>query len=249
MRKYFGRYPLFNWLASSFFFWALERRKRRLRKKNVKKFRNANQFVLENTEKTTQEFQKYLDKDYNKVSIGGGYKKLEGYLNVDFVDHPDIEDEVVANILDLSFMPDKCVTHMHSNHVVEHITQEQFEDLLKSAKRILKPGGVFTLRCPNVLGVSYGFFHGAVQEWKRDEFIEAGFPADEEFANPKDNWYEKDLYAYVHWVWGDVGNPENQHLNYFTPTLMQETLEKNGFRIVIMNQPEASNLAVVATPV
>lgn len=247
--KYFGRYPVFNILASKFFFWSLKRRRRKLASKNAAKYRNAEQFTWENKDQSAQEFKTFLDRGLSKASIGGGFKNLEGYINIDFEKHDGVSHEVIANINDLSFIPDACLTHIHSNHVVEHITKDDFRNLLSSAKRILKPDGVMTLRCPNVLGVSYGFFHGAVSESDHEEFVKLGFPADEEFANPLDNWYEEDLYAYVHWVWGDVGNPANQHLAYWTPSAMKNVLKGSGFEVLKMSDPECSNLVVVAKPV
>ncbi len=246
--KYYGRYPVFNMLASKFFFWSLKRRRRKLASKNAAKYRNTSQFTWENNDQAAERFKEFLSAGLTKASIGGGFKNLEGYVNVDFETHEGVEHEVVANINDLSFIPDSSLTHIHSNHVVEHITKEEFANLLNSAKRILKQDGVMTLRCPNVLGVSYGFFHGAVAESDHDEFVRLGFPSDEEFANPLDNWYEEDLYAYVHWVWGDAGNPANQHLSYWTPTAMRAVLDENGFEVLKMSAPECSNLVVVAKP-
>lgn len=246
MKDYFGVHPFLNMLASSFFFWTLEHRKKRLAFENGKKFAEAQQFVLENKPETANQFRKLLDSGLTKVNLGGGKKNLQGYINVDFEAHANIQSVIQANITDLDFIPDSCLTHVHSNHVVEHVTQDDFEKMLRSVKRILKNESVFTIRCPNILGVSYGFFHGAVAERDHDEFIAAGFPSDEEFANPLDNWYEKDIYAYAHWVWGDIGNPANQHLNIWTPTKMQRTLEGEGYSVIKMSEPEASNLVVVA---
>ena len=152
----------------------------------------------------------------------------------------------MANILDLSFIPDKSIRQIHSNHVIEHLTQAQLEKQLADYKRILYPEGIISIRCPNALGVSYGFFMGQVPEEGHDNFIKLGFPEDEDFFNPKDGWYYKDLWALYHWLYAFTGDIENQHFNLLTPTKLRKTVEQAGFKILAMTNPETSNLVIMA---
>lgn len=191
-------------------------------------------------------FLQFKNEGYNKLNIGGGRKNLKGFINIDFVSHPTIEREIKANVLDLAFIPDTSVSHIHSNHLVEHLTHEQFCQQLSEYYRILENGGLLTMRCPNVLGVCYGFWFKVIPETGRNEFITLGYPEDDDFYNPLDNWYHKDFFGFLHWIYGDIGNIENQHLNLFTPSKMKSAVEAAGFNVLKMTEPETTNIIIVA---
>jgi hypothetical protein len=153
---------------------------------------------------------------------------------------------VVANILDLSFVPDACVSQVHTNHVVEHLTGEELRIQLRQWHRILKPSGRVTLRCPNALGGAYGFWFEPVIETGKADFVALGFPQDEDFGNPKDRWVHKDLFGLVHWFYGDVGNIENQHLSILTPKNLMSLLTEAHFELLKVAESEAMNIVIVA---
>lgn len=199
-----------------------------------------------NDASTKEKLMAFLNKGYTKLSIGGGKKNLEGFVNIDFAEHKNIEREVVANILDLSFVPSESITHIHSNHVVEHLSQHDLVRNLSEYKRILKKEGIISIRCPNALGVSYGFFFDIVPETDHEKFLKLGYPKEEEFYNPNDRWYYKDLYGFYHWIYAQTGNIENVHLNILTPTKLRKTVETAGFKILKMSDPETSNLVLIA---
>jgi SAM-dependent methyltransferase len=247
-KNYFGRYPIRNILVSKAIFRTLKQRKEQLLKRARRRSEEHIHKEVRNDEGQEEELRQVLEQGYEKVNLGAGGRSLEGFFNVDFIAHGTSAPEIVANILDLSFIPDNSLKQVHSNQVVEHLTQEQFEEQLDEYKRILKPGGRISIRCPNALGVSYGFFFGHVPENDREGFLEEGFPPDEEFQNPKDDWYVGDLYGFFHWIHAFPGFSENQHLNRITPTQMQETLGKKGYRIHKISRPEAAQLVVIASP-
>ncbi|MFB6258356.1 MAG: hypothetical protein ABEH38_06665 [Flavobacteriales bacterium] len=245
-KRYFGRYPFWNALVSKALFWTLRRREQKLRKKA--RGRAETHIQHRNDEGRSEEAQKLLEEGYERINLGGGKKELEGFFNIDFVPHKLQTPEIVANIQDLSFIPDQSLKQVHSNQLVEHLSQKGFEEQLEAWRRILRSDGFISIRCPNVLGASYGFFFGHVPEDDREAFLEQGFPPDEDFQDPEDDWYVGDLYGLFHWFNAYPGLTENQHLNRFTPTLMRETLEKKGFRILKMSRPEAAQLVVIAEP-
>lgn len=245
-RKYFGYYPFVNIFVSRLIFRALKYRRRRLKNYWGRKQKNAPPVKLVNDAATTQQFLDYHKKGFDKLNIGGGSKNLEGFVNLDFVSHKKAEREVIANITDLDFIPAASCSHIHSNHLIEHISQQDLEKHLRACLRILKPGGILSVRCPNVLGVSYGFFFDAVPEKNYEEFLALGYPKEEEFYNPNDNWYHEDLYGFYHWVYAYTGNRENEHLNQLTPTKLKNTVEAAGFHILKMTEPETSNLVLMA---
>jgi SAM-dependent methyltransferase len=165
---------------------------------------------------------------------------------VDFVAHHNVEREICANILDLSFVPSSSIAQVHSNHVIEHLSREQLISQLESYQRILRPGGRLTIRCPNALGAVYAFWFPPVHEGNRNEFLALGYPLEEDFGNPKDAWLHKDFYGLIHWLYGDIGNVENEHLNQLTPSSVKELLGSAGFTVELISAPEAINLVVSA---
>ena len=193
-----------------------------------------------------EELKRYYNAGFRKLNLGGGSRNLEGFINIDFVSHPEVEKEIIADIRNLEFIPSGSVEHIHSNHVIEHLSEQNLHAHLVECYRILLADGLLTIRCPNALGVSYGFFFGFVPEERKIQFLEAGYPADELFSNPADDWYVKDFFAFLHWIYGDVGNPENQHLSILTPTKLKSLIIKAGFKIVRISDPEWSNIIIVA---
>ena len=241
--KYFGNYPYVNKFISKLIFKGMDHRRKQLIRKSK---HNKKIFQFENTATTKKNFENYLSQGLTKVSIGGGTKNIDGFVNLDFIQHEGVEREVIANILDLSFIPDSSLTQIHSNHVMEHLTQAQLEDQLKQYHRILGAEGIISIRCPNALGVAYGFFFGQEAERDYEEFLALGFPKEEDFHNPADGWYYQDLWALYHWFFAFTGNVENEHLNQLTPTKLKDAVEGAGFTVLKMANPEASNLVLMA---
>lgn len=245
---YWGsRFPIGNLLSSRLLFAVVRLRivlrrlanawNRRLRPRPV---------PLPNCEAGAESLKKWLDAGYDKLNIGGGRKNLDGFINVDFATFPGVERHVAADITDLSFIPSGCASHVHTNHVVEHVTDDQLQTLFAEFARILKPDGLMTLRCPNALGAAFGFWFQPILEDGKETFLALGFPEQEDLANAADGWMHKDLFGLLHWLHGDMGNVENQHLNVITPSKIAALLEKNGFSIVKATRPEAVNIVVVA---
>lgn len=245
---YWGsRFPVGNILFSKFIFAAVRWRIAALRLKNaLKRFLYPNTVQLINSSATAQALNAWLEKGCDKLNMGGGCKSLNGFVNIDFAMCPVVNRQVVANILDLSFVPSQCASHIHTNHVIEHLTKEQLGHQLKEYHRILKDGGLLSIRCPNALGSSYGFWFEPVLEQDRNEFVACGFPADETFGDPADKWMHKDLFGLLHWFYGDVGNIQNQHLNIVTPSMINISVVKAGFDILKTANPEAINIVIVA---
>lgn len=245
--KYFGKFPIGNIIISNIIFASVRFRIASLRFKNkIKRFVKSANWQITNDAASAEVFLQFKHQGYDKLNIGGGRKNLEGFVNIDFVSHPNVEREIKANILDLSFIPDESVIHIHSSHVVEHLTHEQLCKQLLECYRILKESGLLTIRCPNALGVCYGFWFKVVPETGQDEFIALGYPADEEFYDLLNNWYHRDFHGFLHWLYGDVGNVENEHLNILTPSKLKSAVESAGFTVLKMTEPEATNIILVA---
>jgi hypothetical protein len=199
-----------------------------------------------NTSATADEMEKWLNGGFDKLNIGGGARNLAGFINVDFVRHESVEREIVANALDLSFVPSSRISQIHTSHMLEHLRADDISRQLEQYYRILKPDGILTIRVPNTLGAAYAFWFEPILESDREEFVLSGYPRDEAFGDPRDGWLHRDLYGLLHWFYGEVGNPANEHLTRITPSWLQDQLRTAGFRINKISKPETLNIVVVA---
>jgi len=94
-----------NLLCSKFIFAAVQWRIATLRIKNaLRRCLRPNRVLLVNDSSTAKALKRWLDQRYDKLNIGGGRKDLSGFVNVDFVFFPGVERQVIAIILDLSFI-------------------------------------------------------------------------------------------------------------------------------------------------
>ena len=245
--KYPSRLSIINIFIGSFIFTCVKWRLFSLRLRNrIKVMIKGEDYQLSNDSLTAKAFLCFMEQGYTKVNIGGGAKNLKGFVNIDFVSHSCVEREIRANILDLSFIPDGSVSHVHSNHLAEHLSSSAFKEQLSQYYRIMGKQGLLTMRCPNALGVCYGFWFNVLPEVDRNEFLSLGFPEDEDFYNPLDGWYHKNFYGFLHWIYGDAGNITNQHLNIFTSSKIRTAVAAAGFSIVKISEPESSNIIIIA---
>ena len=100
-----------------------------------------------------------------KLNLGCGDKILPGYINVDINPTPltkvnkpmhvpvDLGNcpDVVCELRSLTPFDAESVDEILSIHVVEHFWRWEVVDILKEWVRVLKPGGVMYLECPNLL--------------------------------------------------------------------------------------------------
>ena len=249
-KRFYGKFPLINTLVSYGIFFLIRCRIQSLSMFN-RLIRGANNpgpglnnDILFGSPK--EDLARYYEAGFKKLNFGGGSRSLKGFVNIDFVSHPGVEREIIADIRNLEFISSGTMVHVHSNHVIEHLSEESLPTHLTDCYRILMEEGLLTIRCPNALGVSYGFFFGFVPEERRTQFLEDGYPEDELFFNPEDDWYVRDFFAFLHWIYGDVGNPENQHLSILTPTKLKRQIIEAGFKIVQISDPEWSNIIIIA---
>lgn len=191
-------------------------------------------------------FEHYASLGIRKLNIGGGAKSLDGFINIDFVQHPSVEREIRADILDLEFIPRESVEQIHSNHVLEHLREKDMGAQLRRYFEVLIPGGLLTIRCPNALGAAFAFWFPPVHEQGRAEFVALGYPEQEDFGGAADAWAHRDLFGTLHWFFGDAGNPANQHLSVVTPSRLRERVAGAGFRILKCTDPEALNIVLAA---
>ena len=83
-----------------------------------------------------------------KLHLGCGAAVKEGWTNIDIENHPGV---VVHDLTKpLNFIASGTVDYIFSEHFIEHITRPQGLALLKECYRMLKPGGVVRVTCPDL---------------------------------------------------------------------------------------------------
>ena len=87
-----------------------------------------------------------------KLNLGCGDKILQGYVNIDTVSsRAGRQPDFVADIRDLRRIKSSIADEILAIHVIEHFYYWEVVPLLKSWRRLLKPGGKLILECPNLL--------------------------------------------------------------------------------------------------
>jgi SAM-dependent methyltransferase len=89
--------------------------------------------------------------DFNKpdplrLHLGCGWKRFEGYVNVDLWINESTD--VICNVTRLPW-PDNSADIIENYHVIEHISHLKIRDTLIEWHRVLKPGGTLVVECPH----------------------------------------------------------------------------------------------------
>lgn len=80
--------------------------------------------------------------------IGCGEKKvMQGSIGIDIRKTDAID--IIADAHNLPFK-NNCFHHIYSSHVIEHFSHIKVEDVLQEWIRVLREGGTFELRCPDL---------------------------------------------------------------------------------------------------
>jgi predicted SAM-dependent methyltransferase len=85
-----------------------------------------------------------------KIQLGCGGNLLDGWLNTDgqcdgwF--HPN---SVKLNAAESFALPDAVFDYVYSEHVIEHLTYWQGQNMLQESFRIMKPGARLRISCPD----------------------------------------------------------------------------------------------------
>lgn len=90
---------------------------------------------------------KFADKP--KLQIGFGSNRLEGWLNVGI----SLEESWQGAYMDAGKrfpLPDESMNYVYSEHLFEHLTYQQAQNMLKESYRVLKPGGIIRLATPDL---------------------------------------------------------------------------------------------------
>lgn len=82
-----------------------------------------------------------------KINLGGGYKRYEGFLNVDI--DPLTNPDILINVETGDFpIPDNSVDEVRAYHILEHVG-EGFFHLMQELYRVCKDGAIIDIQVPH----------------------------------------------------------------------------------------------------
>lgn len=85
----------------------------------------------------------------------GGQKVLDGSVGVDIRKLENVD--VIADARKLPFK-NSCFDFVYSSHVIEHFSHHEVKEALREWVRVLKEGGTFELRCPDLQARAFLLF-------------------------------------------------------------------------------------------
>lgn len=132
-----------------------------------------------------------------KLDMGGGVYPREGYLNVDpYNGTADIVAPMWATGL-----PDGSVTHINSNHSLEHVTKFQVAPTLREWERLLAQGGTVEIIVPDLVWVCENWLWRRSNDWHMDT------------------------------IFGQATNEGEIHRTGFTREIMQSYIDQTGLQL------------------
>lgn len=89
----------------------------------------------------------------DKLHLGCGDVYLDGWVNVDM---GDCRVDVVHNLDQLPYpFDDNTFSVIIGNHVIEHLDQRKWPDIVAELYRISRPNAIWEFRCPYALSDNY----------------------------------------------------------------------------------------------
>jgi SAM-dependent methyltransferase len=95
-----------------------------------------------------------------KINFACGRQVLDGFFNVDAVRHPKaprdpelihaVEFDSDGSIRNPLPLKDGCADELHAMHIIEHVFAWEAPALVGEWYRLLKPGGLLVVECPDI---------------------------------------------------------------------------------------------------
>ena len=102
--------------------------------------------------------------DAVRINIGCGDKLLDGYINIDVAEaRAGKTPDVLSDVRDLPF-DENYADEALAVHVIEHFYRWEVPKVLAEWRRILKPGGVMVLECPDLMKAVFHLLSSPAKE-------------------------------------------------------------------------------------
>ncbi len=100
-----------------------------------------------------------------KLMLGGRNHKIEGFLNIDVHEGPNVD--VRGDISDLSAYADKSVSEIYASHCLEHFPHTRTKAVLSGWRRVLDEGGVAYISVPDFEFIVHHYLTYGLTPWVR----------------------------------------------------------------------------------
>jgi predicted SAM-dependent methyltransferase len=132
------------------------------------------------------------------LHLGCGFDRIDGMINCD--KYSPVADRAI-DATDLSEFGDGSVDLIEHHHMIEHLTIAEAEAAAREWARVLKPGGVIIITCPNLDWV--------VEKWKA--------------ATPEERWA-----SVIHMIYGSQDREGMVHRSGYNEDRMRQLLGASG---------------------
>lgn len=156
-----------------------------------------------------------------RIDLGAGTEPLQGFESLDI--RPLEGVKYVSDVRKLPF-EDGSVDELAARHLIEHFTRYEVGEVLKEWCRVLKPGGIITIWCPNLLYIA------------------------EQYVNlPDIDKNTERKFNLIGWLYGGQEYEYNFHYFAYDWWILGEFLLKAGFsKVDLLSDLHAQNLCVRA---
>lgn len=138
-----------------------------------------------------------------KLNLGSGTDPREDYLNIDMNawNRPDL----LADVRELGFLPAGYYDEVLAQDVLEHLPRTQTLSALVHWNRLLKSGGVITIRAPSAIGIADLLKHPGHQSPAKQEEL-------------------------MQFLFGTQAYTGDWHFTSFTTVLLEHYMKEAGFQ-------------------
>ncbi|RPI36184.1 MAG: methyltransferase domain-containing protein [Nitrospiraceae bacterium] len=162
-------------------------------------------------ERLLAELRKHVNKG---LHLGSGFTKLEGLINCDLFNP---EADLKADAKDLSMFADGSIDYIESHHMIEHLSFADTESALREWHRVLRPGGLIVISCPDIFRIFL--------KWLKYSAIYPLFPRQEK------------LDFMIKMIVGPQQHEGQFHRNAFDSRRMSQLLSRHGFSVEFSFSP------------
>lgn len=165
-----------------------------------------------------------------KLHLGSGDTQLEGWLCTDLV--PCRRSTAYLNAAKPFPFKDDTFDFVYSEHMIEHLTQQQGLDMLKECHRVLKPGGHIRIATPDMDVILKLYTDRANDygkdyiKWSMDRFAPA----------------ERNLFGYDPMIVLNYFNHKWGHQFLYNYDYLTKAMEFAGFSHVSLKQMHQSDI-------
>jgi SAM-dependent methyltransferase len=131
------------------------------RRAYVPAFRIARRGMVVGDEKHDERFipdiSKFIDSASDKLHLGCGSNRWDGYVNLDLFDPAA---DIKADVRELPFT-ENSFDWIEGHHLIEHLEKEDAGKALAECLRVLRPGGRVFLSCPDLVACTTALANSA----------------------------------------------------------------------------------------